>query len=391
MRVLFLQDHVWRGGAARAAARFAQALRVLGIEVSVVAGDEKPGEGYWLNGKPAWGLDRILKTFQTAEGSRTYRIQNVEDKWARILEEFRPDLIWVHNLQGAIKWGWSLKLVEMAFRSAPVLWTLHDMWPLGDGPSYFPENELPQRWRGSALRSLRQAMSSGKGTLLAPSDWLRNLIDSVGAGPCRTWANPLDVEAFHPRTRTAARAKLGIPEKSLLLLATAENLEDPRKGIDLLAEVWTRFRDTPSLYLALMGRNFPMRLKKDPKVFELGSVATEAQVAQWMSAADLFVHPAEVESYGLVLEEAQACGTPILAFGGGGVRETLREGVTGWILPNRSAKELTKGLQRFLSQEKGVDGMRKQCRDFMVKKHDPSNFGKKWEEIVALLGLSRPA
>jgi glycosyltransferase involved in cell wall biosynthesis len=37
------------------------------------------------------------------------------------------------------------------------------------------------------------------------------------------------------------------------------------------------------------------------------------------------------EPFGLVLIEAMACGTPVLAFAGGAVAEIVRDGVNGWI------------------------------------------------------------
>jgi len=284
-----------------------------------------------------------------------------------------------------LKWGWSLEMVKQALSSAPVLWTLHDMWALGDGPSYFSESELKQRWNGSTLNELRPCMKRGRCTILTPSVWLRDLVRSVDAGPCEAWPNPLDLEVFHPGPRETIRQELGLRHEEIFLLAAAENLADPRKGIDLLAESWQQIREIPGVRLGLMGRNCPPGLQKDPQVIDFGPVASEQRVAELMATADLFVHPAKVESYGLVLEEAQACGTPVVAFADGGIHGTLETGRTGWLLEERSALKLTSFLVDILTKRQELRSRRDRCRDFMIQKHASIAFENCWKKVATWL------
>lgn len=382
LRVLFLQDHLSTGGAARAASRFAAGLQKLGVEVAVAAGDGRSGPGQSpVTGKPTRGWGRVRELFQNPDLQKKRRQGRAEQAWKEALRDFRPDLIWIHNISGAFKWGWGLDMVREALASAPVFWTLHDMWALGDGPAYFPEGELRDRARHSPLAALQPALQEGRCVLLTPSAWLRDLVRSVQPGPCEVWPNPLDLETFHPRAREQIRAKLGLNPDDLLLLAAAENLADPRKGIDLLQQAWEPIRSTPGVRLGLIGRNCPPGLKNDPRVTDFGPVASEERVAELMVAADLFVHPARVESYGLVLEEAQACGTPVVAFAGGGVVETMENGHTGWLLAERSSASLTGCLREILNQREDLRVRRTACRQWMERKHDPAGFRERWARL----------
>lgn len=63
-----------------------------------------------------------------------------------------------------------------------------------------------------------------------------------------------------------------------------------------------------------------------------GALAGEA-LDQLYAAADLLVWPAVNEAYGMALLEAQAAGCPVVAGGYGGVRDALRDGVTGIVTP----------------------------------------------------------
>ena len=386
MKVLFLQDHRETGGAARAANRFAAGLRKLGVEVRVAAGD-RVGEGkdYFVTGKPVRGWGRVRELFQNTDSKKKSRENRANESWRAAIRDFQPDLIWIHNIQGAFKWGWSLEMVKQALSSAPVLWTLHDMWALGDGPSYFSESELKQRWNGSTLNELRPCMKRGRCTILTPSVWLRDLVRSVDAGPCEAWPNPLDLEVFHPSPRETIRQELGLRQEETFLLASAENLADPRKGIDLLAEAWKQLDKTTGVRLGLMGRNCPPILKNDSRVINFGPVNSEKRVAELMAAADLFVHPARVESYGLVMEEAQACGTPVVAFAGGGIHETLETGRTGWLLGERSVSSLAFCLGDILTKRQELRGRRDRCRNFMEQKHASAAFENRWMKVAGWL------
>jgi glycosyltransferase involved in cell wall biosynthesis len=352
----------------------------------VAAGDRAGEEGdYLVTGKPARGWGRVRELFQGADGKKGSREKRAKEAWEAAIRDFGPDLIWIHNIQGAFKWGWSLDMVSHALSSAPVLWTLHDMWALGDGQSYFPESELKQRWNRSPLCQLKPEMEKGRCILLTPSVWLRDLVRSICPSRCEVWPNPLDLGLFQPCPRESIREELGLGQGEILLLAAAENLADLRKGINLLEETWKKIREIPGVRLGLIGRNCPPGLKNDPRVNEFGPVLSEKRVAELMVAADLFVHPAQVESYGLVLEEAQACGTPVVAFAGGGVGETLEAGKTGWLLPDRSAEALVGFLQMILADRGGLQKQRATCRAFMQHKHGEEAFQVQWGSLVPKL------
>ena len=140
MKILFVQDHLKSGGAARAADRWARLLARAGRKVRQVAGDEASATSPPLTGKPARGWGRGLEYFSERMLARKNK---VNQQLGNILQEERHDLIWFHNLAGGGKWGWSEEMITIARGQAPVLWTLHDMWALGDNDqSYWEVNSV---------------------------------------------------------------------------------------------------------------------------------------------------------------------------------------------------------------------------------------------------------
>ena len=69
---------------------------------------------------------------------------------------------------------------------------------------------------------------------------------------------------------------------------------------------------------------------------EIITGTTDAEVAQLMADAAVLVYPA-VEDFGLVPVEAMAAGTPVLALDEAGTKETVVDGVTGYLMPDLDA------------------------------------------------------
>ena len=66
----------------------------------------------------------------------------------------------------------------------------------------------------------------------------------------------------------------------------------------------------------------------------------------WYRAADVVAVPSHNESFGLVALEAQACGTPVVATDVGGLRTTVRDGVSGLLVPGHGEQAWAAALWR---------------------------------------------
>ena len=81
----------------------------------------------------------------------------------------------------------------------------------------------------------------------------------------------------------------------------------------------------------------------------LGNVDGAALRDLYRSARAL-VYPAE-EDFGIVMAEAQACGTPVVALAAGGALDIVRPDETGWYLEGQTVDELRRAIERAASEE----------------------------------------
>jgi D-inositol-3-phosphate glycosyltransferase len=76
---------------------------------------------------------------------------------------------------------------------------------------------------------------------------------------------------------------------------------------------------------------------------------TQPALAEFYRAADLTVVPSYTESFGLVALESQACGTPVVAAGVGGLRTAVADGVSGVLVDGHDPASYAAVLRRLIA------------------------------------------
>ncbi|MCR8473797.1 MAG: glycosyltransferase, partial [Crenarchaeota archaeon] len=102
-----------------------------------------------------------------------------------------------------------------------------------------------------------------------------------------------------------------------------------------------------------------------------------------LSHAKALIYPVQYEEFfGLAMVEALACGTPVIGFAKGSVREIVKNGVTGFVVNNED--EMVETIKKLHI----IDPLA--CRRDVEKKFSAENMVKKYEEIYEkLLGSVR--
>ena len=305
-----------------------------------------------------------------------------------LLEGIGPDVINIHNLHGAIPVGWGLDLVEECAVTAPVVWTMHDMWSFTGRCAYNWDCELfrsgcdetcpthdeypvlPPAKIGPAWRR-RKEMISELDNLVAvgPSRWLQR--EAVGgiwpAHRVRHIPYGLPLDRYRPMDAGRARLALGIETSRPVVLVCAADWDERRKGGRVLAEALNRLQPRSVCLLTLgMGR-IEIENQED---FPLGFVDQERSRVLAYSAADFFVHPAQVDNLPNVVLEAIACGTPVVGLPIGGVPDMVVPGITGWLAVGAGAKDLAAAVSEALADRGKWGALRRSCRSYAEEHYD---------------------
>lgn len=152
----------------------------------------------------------------------------------------------------------------------------------------------------------------------------------------------------------------------------------PYKKMDLIVEA---FKSMPDKQLCVIGNGPDF-----DKIKSLAAKASNIEIIGYQSAevlkynlqkARAFVFAAE-EDFGIAPLEAQACGTPVIAFGKGGALETMSENVSGVFFEEQNSENLCEAIARFES----LDFKPQQCRDNALR-FSTDNFRKTFQHSLA--------
>jgi glycosyltransferase involved in cell wall biosynthesis len=181
--------------------------------------------------------------------------------------------------------------------------------------------------RGWDVRS-----ANGVDRFLANSQFVRNRIEKAYRRDATTIHPPVDVEQF---------ALQGAKED---FYVTASRLV-PYKRVDIIVDAFARMPEKKLIVIG-GGPELPrIRKKATANVRVLGQVPNET-ITDCLRRARAFVFAAE-EDFGIVPVEAMACGTPVIAYGRGGVTETVIPGITGILFPRQTVESLAAAIERF--------------------------------------------
>ena len=179
-------------------------------------------------------------------------------------------------------------------------------------------------------------------------------------------------EVVHPPVDTSAFPLWQAKEDFYLTVSRLQ----PYKRVDLLVEAFARM---PKRRLVVIGDGPQMRHLRSttsPNVELRGRLPT-AQVREHMQRARAFLF-AGIEDFGIVMAEAQACGTPIIALGSGGAAEIVRD-ETGVLFSEQTADALIQAVRRF-EQEPGRFAAQS-CRQNAMR-FDRYRFRRRFEQLV---------
>jgi len=286
------------------------------------------------------------------------------------LKDFQPDVI---HVTGPSDVG-ILGVTAAERLGIPILasWhtNLHEYagTRLGSLISWFTSKDARLKLEKSAeagsLDILSFYYSFGK-LLLAPNEELKAMLEQKTKKPCLLMHRGVDRNLFNAgrRTRRDDTLVFGFcgrlrPEKNVRLLARIEEM--------LIAEGVTNYK------FVIVGDGSERDwLRQNMKSVELPGVLRGEQLAEAYANMDVFLFPSWTDTFGNVILESLACGTPCIVTSGGGPKFLVEEHVSGLVASSDA---------KFVAAAVSV-GRNPDCRRRLREGALQSRFVQTWDDV----------
>lgn len=244
----------------------------------------------------------------------TYKeIKWVVNPWQikQMIEAFQPDHIHIAT-EGALGLyaGFYCRKKKYAFTSS-----YHTQIPL------YVNMRFPFISQEMGYRYMKKIHQDSKAILVSSHSMQQALLQQRFRNEIKIWAKAADGNLFYPTQRENHSAA----EKILLYVGRIA----PEKNIQA-------FLDLPNPGKKYVVGDGPMlrelqnTYKNKQNIVFFGARSGE-ELREFYNAADVLVFPSKTDTYGLVILEAMACGTPVAAYPAMGAKDLIKQGINGYM------------------------------------------------------------
>jgi len=246
---------------------------------------------------------------------------------AYIAQHGIPDVIHAHGYLA----GMAARAISITY-SVPYMITEHSTSIPGHNVEWYHTQELKKTYRDAKA-------------LIAVSSFLKNaMIQWVDSNKIHVISNPIDFDKFSQR-------QVSVPQKDKLLISIGSLI--PRKGFRILLKACAAL-EGKDVKLKIIGKGPEQNFLHDLAA-KLGltnrvqwlEFQTPSEIAAQLCNADVYVSSSELETFGVTIVEALACGLPVVAAKSGAPEEYITPDV-GKLVPANDVRAFTEAIHDIL-------------------------------------------
>jgi glycosyltransferase involved in cell wall biosynthesis len=254
----------------------------------------------------------------------------------------------------------------------PIIWTLHDMNPFTGGEHYsesllgmdengnfLPRQLQPEEAKMFELNLLLKKQALGQMPnlhIVTLCNWMSEEVsksDIFKQFPVTIIPNGIDSKIFKYNDQAFARKVFNLPQEKTVLLFVADYIENFRKGYAVLLKALEGVAN-PNIVLCSIGNKFG-ELIENENLIELGEIKDERLMSLAYTSADAFIIPSLMDNLPNTVIESLMCGTPVIGFPVGGIKDLIQHQQNGIIANDISATGLCNAIKQFIVNKDHYD------------------------------------
>ena len=397
MKVLQVNSVCGRGSTGKLALQISEYLTEQGVENDIAYGfgttDAK--NAFRFSTMPEAHLHSFLSRRFCKQG---YGSHVATRQLIRAIKRRSPDVVHLHNIHGHYL-NFKMLFGYLNKTDIKVVWTFHDCWPMTGKCTHFTVAGC-DRWKTGCYdcpqlssypdsvtdRSLKNYIdkkacftANQHLHIVTVSQWLRGVVEQSyfgGVADVRCIYNGIDTEVFSP-TESDLRKRLNL-EDQFVVLGVSSVWKDA-KGLREFIEL-AKIADE-GVAIVMIGLTEEQRAELPPSVVGVPTVSDQRTLAQYYSMADVLLNLSAEETFGLVVAEALACGTPAVVLDSTACPEVVDEH-TGIVIESGAPMTVMAALDTIRARGKAsyADACTERARTLFSKERMQREYLNLYEE-----------
>ena len=279
----------------------------------------------------------------------------------------------------------TISLSEIKKINKPIVWTLHDMWPISgiyhyDLDKKYFNNESTSELKKKYFNFLdkitkkrkKNLFNQKKIHLISPSKWLLEKAKKTKLpfGEMEVIPNPINI-SFYKKSKdiNSLKKKYKIPNNKKILLYSSLKLDEKRKGFNIIKNIIKNQKFDNHIFIFFGINNSLNKINFTKNIIFINGTNNEKSIREIYSIADVLLFPSLIDNFPNTLLEAMSCNLPCVAFNCYGMKEIITHKKNGYLAKPYSTEDFRKGIEYVLLNKKKFSSIRKEVvKNYSYKK-----------------------
>jgi glycosyltransferase involved in cell wall biosynthesis len=299
-------------------------------------------------------------------------------------------------------------IMKLDSMQKPLVWTLHDQNPFTGACHYTHGCEKYKSDCSNCPQLVTNPYDITKHileakikylpkniTIVTPSTWLAECARESTLFKnhrIEVIANSLETDIYKPSNKSNLKQELGLSEKTKIILFGAEDLNENRKGLQYLLDSINYLKQNnkikkllsdDELCVLTFGKPSPILDGMDFPYKALGYIDKDEKLAEIYSVADVLVLPSIEDNLPNMMLESLSCGTPVVGFNTGGIKDVIVDGYNGFLCEIGDAVSFADKIASILFSDVSIsDNCRQYAQESFALKVQAVKYKALFEDLI---------
>lgn len=316
------------------------------------------------------------------------------------MKHIQPDIVHLHNIHGHYL-NYEILFRYLKKTNCEVVWTFHDCWPITGKCVHFTAAKC-EKWKTQCFSCTqlekypdskrdrsKKAYSEKKKAftslgerlhIVTVSNWLRSVTEKsfLKEHDICCIHNGIDVDKFCYRD-SDLRQSMGFQNKFVIL--SVAGVWNESKGLSKYVELANRLGQDYQIVLVGLKKNQHQNLPDN--IIGVTAIYDQENLAKFYSMADVYINFSIEETFGLVVAESMACGTPAIVMNSTACPEVVDEN-TGFVVEPGDMDAVVNAISTI--RERGKSFYATRCRERILSHFKIEKMQKMYMDMYTTIG-----